>query len=67
MDNIPDFQNIAKQLIKDAQTIAEVEMINFIMSNFEKQGFTDVSFVPWEPRKGGSDPGRAILVKSNIS
>lgn len=65
MSNItPDFQKIAKDLIKDAQTIAEVEMINFIMSNFENQSFTDVTSVPWEQRKSGADPGRALLVKS---
>ncbi|MEH6406659.1 MAG: hypothetical protein V7767_05200 [Leeuwenhoekiella sp.] len=63
-NKIPDFKAIGKELIKDAQTIAEVEMINFILSNFEKQGFTDTGFVPWQGRKNDADPGRAILVKS---
>lgn len=63
-NKIPDFQKIGKELIKDAQTIAEVEMVNFVMSNFEKQGFTDSGFKAWEKRKNNADPGRAVLVKS---
>jgi len=65
-NKIPDFQKIGEQLIKDAQTIAEVEMINFVMGNFEKQGFTDKSLTPWEKRKDNADPGRAVLVKSGM-
>lgn len=61
---LPDFRKIGQDLIKDAQTIAEVEMINFVLGNFEKQGFTDSGFTPWEGRKDGADPGRAVLVKS---
>lgn len=64
LENIPDFQKIAQDLVRDAQTIAEVEMINFVMGNFEKQGFTDASFVAWQARKNNSDAGRAILTKS---
>ena len=63
-NKIPDFKALGQKLIKDAQTIAEVEMINFIMGNFEKQGFTDTGFTAWEGRKNDADPGRAILVKS---
>lgn len=65
-NKIPNFQKIGKQLIKDAQTLAEVEMLNFVLSNFEKQGFTDASFEPWEFRKDNKDPGRAVLVKSGM-
>ncbi|MCH4824284.1 phage virion morphogenesis protein [Gramella lutea] len=64
MDKVPDFQKIGRELMKDAQTIAEVEMLNFVLSNFEKQGFTDSGFTPWQKRKDDADPGRAILVKS---
>lgn len=64
LDNVPDFDKIAKQLIVDAQTIAEVEMIKFVMANFERQGFLDASLQPWQERKGGSDHGRAILTKT---
>lgn len=60
---LPDFKKIGQDLIRDAQTIAEVEMINFVLGNFENQGFTDGSFVPWEQRKGNSDVGRALLKK----
>lgn len=65
-NKLPDFRKISQDLIRDAQTIAEVEMINFVLGNFEKQGFTDSSFEPWEQRKGGVDPGRAILRKDDI-
>lgn len=63
-NSLPDFKKIGEELVKDAQTIAEVEMINFIMGNFEKQGFTDTGFTAWQGRKEDADPGRAILVKS---
>lgn len=64
LDRIPNFNEVAKKLIRDAQTIAEVEMINFIMGNFEKQGFMNGSLEAWEVRKGGTDTGRAILKKT---
>ena len=64
-NEIPDFKKIGEQLIKDVQTLAEVEMINFVMSNFEKQGFTDSGFTPWAFRKDNKDPGRAILIKDS--
>jgi phage gpG-like protein len=65
LDKVPDFQKIGKQLILDAQTIAEVEMINFVMSNFEKQAWQDGSAQPWPQRNNDDDPGRALLVKNN--
>lgn len=63
LEKIPNFNQIAKQLIVDAKTIAEVEMINFVMGNFEKQGFLDSSLQPWQERSI-DDPGRAVLTKS---
>ena len=64
IDKVPNFIEIGKLLIKDAQTIAEVEMINFVLNNFDKQGFVDGSITNWEMRKDGSDSGRAILMKT---
>lgn len=64
IDKIPDFNAVAQKLIKYAQTIAEVEMINFINRNFENQGFMDASLQPWTGRKNGFDTGRALLKKS---
>ncbi|MEO7977761.1 phage virion morphogenesis protein [Flavobacterium sp.] len=64
LEKIPNFKEIGRKLILDAQTIAEVEMINFIMSNFERQGFLDKSVQPWQERKNNSDSGRAILTDS---
>ena len=64
IDKIPNFIEIGKRLIKDAQTIAEVEMINFVLGNFDKQGFVDGSINNWQGRKDGADSGRAILMKT---
>lgn len=64
LEKTPNFNEIAKQLILDAQTIAEVEMINFVMGNFEKQGFLDSSLKPWQERSIDDDAGRAVLTKS---
>ena len=63
LDKKPNFIEIGKKLIIDAQTIAEVEMINFVLSNFEKQGWQDGSIQPWAER--ATDTGRALLVKNN--
>lgn len=63
IDKIPNFIEIGKKLIVDAKTIAEVEMINFVLGNFEKQGFMDATLQPWAERKT-TDAGRAILTKS---
>lgn len=38
--------------------------VNFSRGNFRKQGFQAARVEPWAPRKGGADPGRAILVKT---
>lgn len=65
LDKIPKFNEIGKKLIIDAQTIGEVEMINFVLSNFEKQGWQDGSVTPWAERKGSTDNGRALLVKNS--
>ncbi|MEO6176956.1 MAG: phage virion morphogenesis protein [Flavobacterium circumlabens] len=64
LEKSPNFIEIGRKLIRDAQTIAEVEMINFVMGNFERQGFLDKSVQPWQERQNNSDPGRAILTNS---
>ena len=38
------------------------EIVNFILDNWDKQGFQGGSFQKWEPRKGNSRSGGAILV-----
>jgi phage gpG-like protein len=40
------------------------ESINHFKDNWREQGFDDNIIKPWKARKGNTDPGRAILVKS---
>jgi phage gpG-like protein len=63
----PDFMKIAEKLKKDRQRYAEVAGINFIKSNFFKQGFTDEAFTPWEKHKDSSyRQGGAILTATGF-
>ncbi|WP_157498184.1 hypothetical protein [Formosa sp. Hel1_33_131] len=50
-NKIPDFLAMSQQLLKDLQSDAEIKGMEFIHSNFEKQGFTDNAFEAWKPRK----------------
>lgn len=40
------------------------ESISHFKDNWRNQGFDDIGVSRWRRRKGGKDPGRAILVKS---
>lgn len=51
VNEMPDFLVMAKQLMKDLQSDAEIKGIEFIHSNFENQGFTDSAFQPWQETK----------------
>jgi phage gpG-like protein len=63
----PDFMKIAEKLKKDRQRYAEIAGVNFIKSNFDKQGFTDASFTPWEKHKDPEyRPGGAILTSTGF-
>ena len=51
MENIPDFEALAREALKDTpKRIAEAAR-NFFMQSFIKQGFTDASFIPWVRRR----------------
>lgn len=52
---MPDFLAMSDALLKDLQSDAEKKGIEFIHSNFEKQGFTDSAFEAWQPRKKAMD------------
>jgi len=54
--------NKCKRLLPD---IIGEDAVNFFLDNYRKGGFTDSSFKKWPGRKGGKDPGRALLVKSS--
>lgn len=51
INKTPDFLKMADQLKKDLQSDAEKWGMDFIHGNFEKEGFTDEAFEPWETRK----------------
>ena len=51
MENIPDFEALAREALKDTpKRIAEAAR-NFFMQSFIKQGFTDASFIAWVRRR----------------
>lgn len=65
--NTPDFIAIGEQLKNNTRRYAKVYCLNWFTDSFQKQGFTDVSFEPWQKRK---DPDRrqggAILVDTTF-
>lgn len=63
-NEIPDFMALANEMKRDAVSYAAVTGLNFFIDSFQKQGFTDRSFEPWQKRGGGDRPGGALLVKS---
>ena len=63
-DEVPDFLGLAQQLKVDVVRYAAVTGLNFFVDGFQKQGFTDTSFEPWQKRNNDSRPGGSILVKS---
>lgn len=53
-NKMPDFLAMSQQLLKDLQSDAEIKGMDFIHGNFEKQGFTDNAFTPWQETKNTS-------------
>lgn len=68
MDNSTQIFNQLRRNFKTAMNSLPVvignEVVNFSKESFTKQGWLDVTFSPWQKRKGKKDKGRAILVKS---
>ncbi len=63
-DEVPDLRAMAAKLKRDVVSYSAVTGLNFYLSSFQKQGFTDRSFEPWQTRKNDQRPGSALLVKS---
>lgn len=63
-DQVPDFLAMATKLKADVQTYAKVTALNFFIDSFQKQGFTDGSFEPWQKRTNDDRPGGGLLVNS---
>ena len=56
----PDFEKLARELLKDAEVYASVTGVNFFKESFEVQGWRDGAFYAWLDRAAGND-GRGIL------
>lgn len=48
---VPDFRKLAEDVLKELPKATSEKARAFFLSSFIKQGFTDVSFVPWVKRK----------------
>ncbi len=68
-NEIPDFRKMAEELLKELpQQVAEKARAHFLMS-FIKEGFTDVSFIPWPKRKdleGHKILSQSLALRSSI-
>lgn len=64
VNNTPDFLAMAKTIKNDAVRYASVKGLQFFQESFQKQGFTNTTFQPWQKRANDIDPGRKLLVKS---
>lgn len=60
----PDFQKMFDKLKKKLPRQVSVMALNHFKKSFRKQGFMDQSFQAWEPRKGNTREGGAVLVQT---
>lgn len=63
---IPDFSAIAEKLKQDVRRFAKVYCLQWFDDSFQKQGFTDAGFQPWQKRKNDKSPGRAVLIDTTF-
>lgn len=59
----PDFEAMAKEMLKDAPKDIAERARAFFLSSFIREGFTDASFIPW-PKRANPDAGGKILSQS---
>lgn len=65
--HIPNFIQLAESLQKDIRSYARVYCLRWFDDSFQKQGFTDAAFTPWQKRKEPDRrPGGAILVDTTF-
>jgi hypothetical protein len=63
----PNFTKLQKEIMKDLFIIAERESIAFFKNSFDKGGFTDQSFNPWDKRvEPDYRPGGKLLVATSF-
>lgn len=63
-NEVPDFLGLANEIKRDVVSYSAVTALNFFIDSFQKQGFTNSSFEPWQKRTNDARPGGALLVKS---
>lgn len=63
-NTVPDLEALAREILTDAVTYAEVTGINFFKNSFNIQGWQGNTFEAWPARKSGED-GRGILLKTS--
>lgn len=63
-NEVPDFLKLAKEIKEECKSYVGVTALNFFIDSFQKQGFTNSSFEPWQKRSNDTRPGGALLVKS---
>lgn len=51
VNRFPDFQRMSADLLRDARIYAEKEGVDFFVSSFDNEGFTDSGYEPWQKRK----------------
>jgi len=79
-NKIPRFDDAWRQNRRQIIDTAATESINFFKETFDRQGFTDVAFTPWEPKKRQDgyikscyeavtykDPFKFLISRKNIS
>lgn len=65
INQTPDFAALAQRLIKDANRYAGKTALSFFKDNFQKQGWTDAHFEPWDKRQEPDQrPGGAVLTQT---
>lgn len=61
-NKIPDFEAMAREMLKDAPKDIAERARAFFQSSFIRQGFTDASFIPWVKR---ADPDLSNKILSS--
>lgn len=61
---MPDFRKVAEEAFNGLPQEAAQKAMEFFLQSFNKEGFTDASFIPWPKRKDAA--GHKILSQSLI-
>lgn len=59
-NQVPDFEAMAREMLKDAPRDIAERARAFFLSSFIKEGFTDISFIPWVKRMDPETPHKIL-------